>query len=218
MFPGDVLAARAGTERRRRVMGVRMTSEDRVLAAAFLDGEPAAVETLSAWSRYATIPFRRRLGDQVDDVVQEVLVALTEALRADRFRGEARLETYVRRAAAHRCLDRVRSGRRWRWTGLEGVAPASDAPSPFDRAAARQGYAGFTRVLEHLPEHCRQMWSLLLDGLSYQQMSARLGVRPGALRVRLLRCRRRAAALRRELEEGGNAGAAQASGSAGGSG
>ncbi len=42
---------------------------------------------------------------------------------------------------------------------------------------------------------------MILQGLSYKQMSEKLGAQPGALRVRVLRCRRRAEELRQQLQE-----------------
>jgi RNA polymerase sigma factor (sigma-70 family) len=55
------------------------------------------------------------------------------------------------------------------------------------------------RVLEKMPEECRQMWGMILAGLSYQEMSRQLGVSEGTLRVRVLRCRKRAVSVRDEL-------------------
>lgn len=40
---------------------------------------------------------------------------------------------------------------------------------------------------------------MILDGLSYQEMSLRLGSSEGALRVKALRCRKRAVAVRDQL-------------------
>jgi DNA-directed RNA polymerase specialized sigma24 family protein len=47
--------------------------------------------------------------------------------------------------------------------------------------------------------HCRELWRLILQGHGYSEISHRLGVRQGTLRVRLLRCRRAATARWREL-------------------
>jgi RNA polymerase sigma factor (sigma-70 family) len=55
------------------------------------------------------------------------------------------------------------------------------------------------RVLEQVPQDCREMWRMIFAGLSYREMSLRLSVAEGTLRVRVLRCRERAVAARREL-------------------
>ena len=44
------------------------------------------------------------------------------------------------------------------------------------------------------PAHCRELWSMILDGLSYREMGVRLAVAEGTLRVRVLRCRQQAVA------------------------
>jgi RNA polymerase sigma factor (sigma-70 family) len=134
----------------------------------------------------------------VEDVAQDVLLRLTEALRAGRFRGDSSFESYVRRATSYRCIDACRRGNRWRMVDLGDLAPTTDEPSPFDRARHRERLASFARVLAELPEHCRDLWTLVLEGASYDEMGERIGVRPGTLRVRLLRCRRRAEELLRE--------------------
>ena len=42
-------------------------------------------------------------------------------------------------------------------------------------------------------------WRLIAMGHSYREMSQRMGVAEGTLRVRVLRCREKAVAVRREL-------------------
>jgi len=44
---------------------------------------------------------------------------------------------------------------------------------------------------------------MILAGLSYKEMSQRLNVAEGTLRVRVLRCREKATNLRRDLLAGG---------------
>ena len=56
-----------------------------------------------------------------------------------------------------------------------------------------------TKVLEQVSEECRRLWQMLFAGLSYREMSETLGVKAGALRVRVLRCRKRAVEVRDEL-------------------
>jgi DNA-directed RNA polymerase specialized sigma24 family protein len=53
--------------------------------------------------------------------------------------------------------------------------------------------------MEETSDECRRLWLMILDGMSYQQMSQRLGASEGALRVKVLRCRKRAIAVRDRL-------------------
>ncbi|MBI3949148.1 MAG: sigma-70 family RNA polymerase sigma factor [Acidobacteria bacterium] len=50
-----------------------------------------------------------------------------------------------------------------------------------------------------MSQECRQLWGMILDGLSYQQMSQHLNVSEGSLRVRVMRCRKKAVAVRDQL-------------------
>lgn len=167
--------------------------------APFLAGDPAAVAEVSAWVRQAAAPFRRRLAFEWEDVVQEALARLTADLRAGRYRGDGPLRAYVWRAVNHACLDRLRRHRRWRWSAIDEVEPLATEPSPLAHTLGRDTTRRVLALLAELPAHCRELWAMVLDGLSYRDMSARVGVAEGTLRVRVLRCRERALARWQEV-------------------
>jgi DNA-directed RNA polymerase specialized sigma24 family protein len=54
-------------------------------------------------------------------------------------------------------------------------------------------------------DECRRLWRMLVDGFSYREMSDEYGVSEGALRVRVLRCRRKALEVRERLLGAGDA-------------
>ncbi len=101
---------------------------------------------------------------------------------------------------SHTCLDQIRAHGKWKWAELdaldlgEGAAGAVEAPAP-----NREERDLLFRVLERVPQECRQMWRMIVIGLSYKEMSLRLKVAEGTLRVRVLRCREKATAMRREI-------------------
>jgi RNA polymerase sigma factor (sigma-70 family) len=171
------------------------------MANAFLAGDPETVDDVVTWVKLATWSFRSRLGGDWDDARHEAITQLTQALREGRFRGEGTLKAYVRRVASTTCLDRLRSRRRWRFTALEDdVVP----PSPSDSRRHSDRYDMLRlvgRVLAEVPEDCRRLWRMLMEGLSYREMSARCDVSEGALRVRVLRCRQRASEIRSRIED-----------------
>lgn len=178
-----------------------MRNEEAVLIAGFLEGAPQAVSEIDGWIQQAAWPFRQRLSEHWEDLLQDVRLEVTRLLSEEKFRGESALKTYLWRVTANACIDRVRAQRKVRWEDVEAVDQWGDAPREKAREAAERRHARdlALRVLAEMPEECRQLWRLLFEGLSYRQMSARLGVSEGALRVRVLRCRRRAVALRDEL-------------------
>ncbi len=178
-----------------------MGSDDQEMVARYLKGESEAVRTVDGWIERAAWAYQRRLAHRWDDVLQDVRLEVTRLLGQDKFRGESSLRTYLWRVVSHTCLDQLRSQSRWQWADLEEV----------DREDGRSGALRSTlaedagerdllrRVLERSSKDCRELWGMIVTGLSYKEMSARLGVAEGTLRVRVLRCRERAVAAREEL-------------------
>ena len=99
----------------------------------------------------------------------------------------------------HTCLDQIRGESKRQWTDLEEIEQGTGGP-PEDPAPARHEDRDLLwRVLERVSSDCREMWRMILAGFSYRDISLRLGVAEGTLRVRTLRCREKAIALRAEL-------------------
>ncbi len=169
------------------------------LVAAFLDGEGEAVREIEGWVRRAAGPFRQPLAGDWDDAIQVSLLKSWAALRGRHFASEASLAAYLKRVVSNVCLDRLRSRRVREWVSLEHLALPAPGSSALERLARRESAELLLAVLEEMPAECRDLWRMILDGLSYRQMAERLRVAEGALRVRVLRCRRRAGELRRRL-------------------
>lgn len=174
---------------------------DREVVARFLRGEPEAVATLDGWIVRAAWPYQRRLANRWDDVLQDVRLEVTRLLGDGKFRGESSLRTYLWRVVSHTCLDQIRAQTKWQWAELDTleqddgraagpVQPVGDDPAERDL---------LMRVLDRASQECRELWRMLVLGLSYREMSLRLQVAEGTLRVRVLRCRERAVAARAEL-------------------
>lgn len=174
---------------------------DTELLERFLAGEESAAVELIGWVRQAATPFRRRLAFEWEDVLQQALTELTADLQAARFRGEGPLRGYVWRCVNHTCLDRVRRHRRWRFEPVEELMLEAPLPSPFANAARGQTTRRVRALVAAMPEHCQQLWAMILDELSYREMSEQLGVAEGTLRVRVLRCRQQAVTRWRDVTE-----------------
>ena len=174
-----------------------MASEDVQLAADFARGDARALATVDEWLSRAASPFRRRLAADWEDILQEVRLEALRLLRQGSFRGDSSLRTYLWQVTAHTCIDALRRRQR-RPSGepldVDGHLPSPSA-SPLDRVLARESRQAFLAVRDAVSRECRELWDLILEGLSYRDIGARLGVAEGALRVRALRCRRRAAEL-----------------------
>ncbi len=168
-------------------------------------GDDEALAEVRRWVRGAVSPYRFQLAAEIEDLEQEVLLELIEALRGERFEGRSRLATYVRRMVHHKCLNRLRARRGRAWVDCDAVELVDPEPTPFDLARRRGDLELGLRVLAAMPESCRELWMMIHRGLGYEAMAERLGVAAGTLRVRVLRCREKALALRAQLAGGGNA-------------
>jgi len=180
-----------------------MQAEDADLVERYLKGEAPAVGTVDGWIARAAYPYQRRLLHRWDDVLQDIHLEVTRLLMQGKFRGESSFKTYLWRVVSHTCLDQIRADSRVKWIELD---PGDEAEEPAFPAAAEAGHGErsevkdlLLRVLERVPAECRELWRMIHAGLSYREMSARLAVAEGTLRVRVLRCREKAVAARAEL-------------------
>ncbi len=165
-----------------------------------LAGDAQGLQEVRRWIRGAASPYRELLANDLEDLEQEALCELLVALRAERFRGSSSLRTYVRRLVHHTCLDRLRAARVRQPVALDAIELSTpDEDSPGERLARQEDLRLALRVFAQLPVGCRELWRWILEGASYRAMSLRLGVSEGTLRVRVLRCRRRALELRDEF-------------------
>lgn len=180
---------------------------DRRCVAALLAGDATAIREVGGWIRQAATPYRDLWRGELEDLEQEALLALLESLRAGRFRGRSSLRTYARMLVHHRCIDRLRAARRRPTVGLDDLELASEEEPALVRLTREESVRVGLAVLARTSEACRELWRLLLAGRSYRDMAAELAVAEGTLRVRVLRCRRRAVRLRDQLlGAGGNEG------------
>ena len=167
-------------------------------ARGLLAGDEHSYEEVRRWIRAAAFPYRDLYTADGEDLEQETLVALLESLRAGRFRGESSLRTYVRKLVHYTCIDRLRTSRTRQMVTIEGLDLPAAGEEPVDRFSRQQIVRTALRVLGQVPAECRDLWRAILAGESYGEMSRKTGISVGALRVRVLRCRRRAVELRNE--------------------
>jgi RNA polymerase sigma-70 factor, ECF subfamily len=178
-----------------------MQPEDKTLIGDFLRGDLGALKVIDGWIERAARPYARRLASQWEDVLQEIRLEVTQLLRQGAYRGESSFKTYLWRIVNHTCVDRIRTQDRWHWVELDELAEKPGPPndSPLRHVLQNESRQVLLRVLEEVPEECRRLWAMILNGLSYQEMGRQLNVSEGSLRVRVLRCRKRAIAIRDQL-------------------
>ena len=176
-------------------------SDDAAVARRLTAGDPEIIELVRSWIRLAYQPYRSRLAADLEDLEQETLLDLTQAIHKRRFHGQSSFRTYVRAYVVHKCIDKIRALGRRQWLDVEELELPSRAPSPMDELSSSESVKLALRVVEQTPESCRELWQMLAEGMRYREMSQRLGISEGTLRARVLRCRRRALELRGRLLE-----------------
>lgn len=163
------------------------------LIAGFLKGESDCHAQVDRWIHEVLSHRRLALGADLEDVAQEVRRKLLLSFRAERFRGESSLRTYVWKAAQRAAIDHGRGRRRRPSVPLEWARPPMSADTADGDVAARDRRAIFQRVLERIDEDCRRLWSLIaFDELPYAEIAHRMGISEGNVKVRALRCRAKA--------------------------
>ncbi|MEO1083501.1 MAG: sigma-70 family RNA polymerase sigma factor [Acidobacteriota bacterium] len=173
--------------------------DDAIRIRRLLEGDPEVIGEVRTWIRGAFTPYRARLKDDLEDLEQDVLIALSDALRAGKFSEKSTLRTYVRAYAHHKCLDRLRASRRREWVDVDGLEIESGRPSALEDLTREEATRLALRVLQAMPEGCREMWTMIHEGKRYREMSEHFGIAEGTLRVRVLRCRQKALEAREKF-------------------
>lgn len=168
--------------------------DDVALAAEIGSGSADAVaRAFDRWHQRVRILARRLLGEDAaaEDVVQETFAALSRA--AERFRGDAALETFLLSIAIKRARDHAREALRRRRT-LDDYArlDIGGIRDPEHHTYRAQLAARMAAALDRLPRRQREVFVLCaVEGLSSSETSVLVGVPESTVRTRLLHARRR---------------------------
>lgn len=134
------------------------------------------------------------------DVCQEVWLTVWRNLKT--FRGEAKFSTWVHPIAVRRAIDQLRSRRRFLGRFLpflsrgEGDDPTAQiepagGDDPREEIEKRERLARFERAIASLPPKHRAVLALReINGLSYDEIAAAVGIRRGTVMSRLFHARR----------------------------
>ena len=167
--------------------------DDRNLVERLKAGEPRAFEDLvRAYQHRVFGVALRMLGARADaeDVAQEVFLRVHRAI--GRFRGEAKLSTWLYGIASNLCLNRLASADRKRRhpddeAVMRAVSGTGDAAGAVERSEVE---AALHQAIAELPDDRRIVVVLRdLEGLSYDEIAQALELEPGTVRSRLHRAR-----------------------------
>ena len=190
-----------------------MTKEEELtLIRRVLAGETEAFEPLVTENQTRAYHLAvRLLGNEADaaDAVQDAFVKAYTSLGD--FRGESRFSVWLYRLTNNVCLDMLRRRKRQNAVSLQteddsGEDTDLDIPddtfSPERLTEKAEDARAVREAIAALSEDLRRILTLReIGGLSYEELSAELGLEPGTVRSRLNRARKKLCLL---LTESGN--------------
>jgi RNA polymerase sigma-70 factor (ECF subfamily) len=184
-----------------------MRDDERPLVARLRSGDQDAYRELVDAYRDRIITVCARVagpGADAEDLAQDAFLKAFGAL--DRFDGRSALFTWIYRIAVNTARDWVDHRRRRPVVPLEGAfgsqaEPADSGERPAEAAERHERAAAVRAALERLPEPFRTTLILReMEGNSYEEVAAILGISIGTVESRLFRAR---AKLRVLLEQQG---------------
>jgi RNA polymerase sigma-70 factor, ECF subfamily len=155
---------------------------DAVDAALAASGDASAFERLYRRhvNRVHTL-VHRMMGEDVDDVTQEVLVRAWQKLHT--FRGEAAFGTWLHRLAVNVVLNRRSERGRWRKRFVEEPEGGIDRPGRPVSAAVGMD---FESAIAGLSPGARQVFVLHdVEGYRHEEIAGMLGITPGTSKSQL---------------------------------
>ena len=163
-------------------------------------GDAAAFEQLVLENQNRVYSLALRMlgnGEDAQDAAQEAFLNAWRALPT--FKGESSFSTWVYRLTSNACIDHLRRRKRRReveavsLTGDEGEGdwePADHQADPALQTERRMAREAVEAGLRALPDHQREILIMReLSGLSYQEISAALGLDLGTVKSRIARAR-----------------------------
>lgn len=163
------------------------------MAIRLVRGSPfeERVTALIPWLQALAFRLTRSASD-AQDLVQDTIERAF--LRAHTFEPNSHLRAWLSSILQHLFIDRTRR-RHLEPQSLDGVDAAVPSPESTEPLWARLDEGHVRAALSSLPVEFRDVFELHLDGLSYQDIAARLNVPRPTVGTRLLRARKLLRAL-----------------------
>jgi RNA polymerase sigma-70 factor (ECF subfamily) len=186
--------------------------DDEAVLAEFADPtrtkavrEAAFGEIVHRYERRVFAVCFRQLGsrDDAEDATQQTFINL--ARRADQFRGDSKLSTFVYRVAVNACRDLARKQARRPSTPVEDIEQAQRDSGVrmevVDEFTGRETARLVRDALAQLDELSRTLLILCaVEGMSYPEASEILDLPVGTIKSRVFRARAKLAALLADAE------------------
>ena len=190
---GAVVRLRVGPAEAKRKALTMARNDEQALIQQVAAGDRQAFQEVYEKFRPAVARFVTRLmgrTDLVEEVVNDTMVIVWQ--KADRFRGESRLSSWILGIAYRTALKRLRRmSRRPEEELTEDVLPV-DHDGPDQHLAEQQSRNRVRRAVARLsPEHRAVVQLTFFQGLSYREIGSVLGCPENTVKTRMYHARRR---------------------------
>jgi RNA polymerase sigma-70 factor (ECF subfamily) len=169
------------------------------------------IRSVVSWSKWR-FDFHVR-----EDIEQSIRIELSKSI--ENYHGECTLDYFIKRISIHRCIDEIRRQVRKRNVFVDLFQrPSEDTRDPLETPAdetfdpvyqilLRERALALKQLLDRLDATCREaIRHFYLDGMSYKDISGKLGIAVNTVGSRLSKCLdklreigREAAGLREEI-------------------
>lgn len=182
-------------------MSIKITSIDdqaRALLDLVAKGNQSAYEELYRLVSRRVFAFVRRMIDNVESADEITVDTMYEVWKtADRFRGDARVTTWILGIARNKVLMAIRSRGSVRHDDIDDFAEILDAgvPDGFDALAEKQTSELIQRCIKGLSEKHRECIHMThFEDMSMPEIASALGIPEGTVKSRLSHARTQLAA------------------------
>ncbi|HEX9765269.1 MAG TPA: sigma-70 family RNA polymerase sigma factor [Nitriliruptorales bacterium] len=182
---------------------------DEAVLAAFTedrDGQGAFSELVDRYERRVYGICYRYFGNHSDaqDATQDTFLTLVR--RAETFRGEAKLSTWIYRVAVNACNDLARKRARRPQTPVEDLTDlAGEDPHAQEVLEGHETAMAIQTALGELDELSRTLLILIaIEGQGYKEVAEALDLPIGTVKSRVHRARAQMADLLADLRDGGD--------------
>ena len=136
--------------------------------------------------------------EEAEEAAQDVFMEVYKSIR--KFRGDAKLSTWIYRIATTKSLERIRkrkSQKRFAFlksltgSGVEEVQPVSDFMHPGVQLERKENAATLFKAIQQLPENQKVAFTLhKIEGLPYQEICDIMGISMSSVESLMFRARK----------------------------
>ncbi|MGC6431055.1 MAG: RNA polymerase sigma factor [Jejuia sp.] len=180
--------------------------DDQIIINQILEGNPQAFSLLV--DRYKNLVFNLTLRmmkhqEEAEEVAQDVFIKVVKSL--PKFKGDAKLSTWIYKIAYNACLDALKkSSRKYQEISIDKYEgyDISVIDNAFEKLAKEEREDAIKWCIQQLSSEDSSILSLYyFEELSLDEISKVIGLKPNNIKVKLHRARKRLAVVMKQRLE-----------------